>query len=49
MPIKAAVSTTRAMITRTITTVAAVLKDPRSKFWGPGSVVVDSELDDTKV
>ena len=49
MPIKAAVSTTKAKTTRIIITVAAVLKDPRFKFWGPGGVVVGSELDDTEV
>ena len=37
----------------TIITVAAVLKDPCSKFWGPGVTVVivgrvDSDLDDTE-
>ena len=52
MPIKVAVSATKAKTTRIITTVVAVLRDPRFKFWGPGGVVanrMDSELDDTKV
>ena len=52
MPIKAAVSTTKVKTTRIIITVATVLKDPCSKFWGPGGIVairMDFELDNTKV
>ena len=52
MPTKAAVNATKAMTVRIISTVAAVLKDPCSKFWDPDGVVaaaMDSKLNDTEV
>ena len=51
MTTKNKLSTTKAMTTKTMITVAAVFKDLCCEVWGPGGdvVIIGKELDDTIV